>query len=251
MKKLCLPTALSFILVGVSLATPGQSGERLLRFEAGAGPEYAPKYEGSDEYELSAAGTGAPLALTFGGLRYENDGARGMFVGPSFRYLGKRRASDAIELAGIPDVDWALEIGLKAGMEWENAEVFGAVRKGLNGHTGWTGEIGADAILRPSDRVTVKFGPRVAFADDSYMSTYFSVPATATLLPAYRARGGVKSVGLKASVRYDLSDDWSVEGIAEYAHLENDAADSPIVKAGSADQMGIKVLFVRRFTFEF
>ena len=190
--------------------------------------------------------------MSFGSLQFESrDGARGVFFGPSFRYLSERKAADAPELAGIPDIDWALELGLKAGMEWEHAQVFGAVRKGLNGHGGWTGEIGADAILRLSNDVTVKFGPRVAFADDTYMDTYFTVPASATVLTPHTARGGMKSAGLALSVRYDISNVWSVEGSAEYTRLKGDAAASPIVQVGSADQMAIKLLFIRRFTLEF
>ncbi|MDJ0931078.1 hypothetical protein [Breoghania sp.] len=44
-------------------------------------------------------------------------------------------------------------------------EAHAEIRHGFNGHHGIVDEVGVDAIAHPSDRLTVKFGPHLAFVD--------------------------------------------------------------------------------------
>ena len=105
--------------------------------------------------------------------------------------------------------------------------------------------------MRPSARTTVRFGPRLSVADQSYMDSYFSVPVTATALPPYAASAGLKSTGLELSVRQQLSDRWAILGTLGHDRLRGDAAASPIVQAGSRDQSSISLMMIREFNLRF
>ncbi len=246
--RLAALAAMAAIGLGASQAS---AQDRVIRFELGTGPRYAPIYEGASDYGVSPGLTGGLTALSLGSIRIDRGDAGGFSFGPSFRYVGAREAADAPVLAGIPDRDWALEVGGKASYEWDNAMVFGAVRKGFNGHRGIVGDLGADLIMRPSARTTVRFGPRLSVADQSYMDSYFSVPVTATALPPYAASAGLKSTGLELSVRQQLSDRWAILGTLGHDRLRGDAAASPIVQAGSRDQSSISLMMIREFNLRF
>lgn len=238
-------------LVLTALPAAALAQDRQIAFELGGGLAFAPAYEGSDDYEAKPRFQGRLHGLSFGGLTLGGSEARGFTIAPSFGYVGTRDASEHDELKGMEDVDWTLELGLKAKYTWDNAEVSAALRKGVNGHEGVVGELAADAILRPDPLTTIRFGPRVDFADDSYAETYFSVPGSAANLSRYSAEGGLKSVGLELSARRDLSDLWAIEGRLAYDRLQNDFADSPVTGAGSEDQVSVGVTLIRQFDWRF
>ena len=235
----------------VSSALPVAAQDRVIAFEAGIGPRYAPLYEGSSDYRWTPAVTGGVSTISLGRIQVQRGDGGGFAFGPSFRYIAEREAAEAPELAGIPDRDWAVEVGGKALYAWDNAEAFAAVRQGFHGHTGVVGDFGANVVMRPTDDTTIKVGPRLSVASGSYMDTYFSVPTTATTLAPFDAGGGLRSAGLELSVRQDLSDTWSVEGTAGWNRLIGDAGASPIVAAGDRDQFGVSVTLVRQFNWQF
>ena len=111
-------------------------------------------------------------------------------------------------------------------------------------------------MARPSDRLKLKLGPRLSFADSEYMSTYFGVSsgeATASggRLAAYDAGGGFRDVGLEFGAEYAWSDRITLYGDAGYRRLVGDAADSPIVKrAGSENQFTAGLGLTYRFSWK-
>lgn len=172
----------------------------------------------------------------------------------SFRYIGERSSSDNPELAGLDDVDMAIELGMGLAYSQRNYEVFGDVRYGVVGHESFVGELGADLRLHPTDRLTLTAGPRVFFGSDSYSQTYFGVTAAesaASGLAAYTASGGALSAGIELGATYAINDDWGIEGAVVYDRLLNDAADSPIVLQGSADQWSLRLGVTRRISLRF
>ncbi len=72
------------------------------------------------------------------------------------------------------------------------------------------------------------------------MSTYFGVSEAGSVrsgLATYTAEGGLKDIGVQATMTYQLTDRWGLVGRASYTRLLGDAANSPIVQGeGSADQ---------------
>lgn len=225
----------------------------------GAGVGYSSAYPGSGDMEFGPTGTfrfdfvRLPGGLTFGSTRSvgfeEGFGLRG-----SARYIGSRNSADYIELTGLNDVPWTLELGLGVGYEQRNYQVFGDVRYGFHGHNGFVGQLGADLISRPVEGLTVSFGPRVDFGDSTYSNTYYGITAAESLasgLPAYAAGSGLVSAGLELNAIYQFDPRWGIEGRVRWSRLLDDAANSPITLQGDDDQLSITVNLVRRIAVNF
>ena len=222
------------------------------------GVAVAPAYPGASEYEV-----GPDIGFSFGrlglgGSRFGNDYERilGFGFSPSVGYIGERDSSDYAAIRGLNDVDATFELGVGGIYRWEDAEVFGRVRRGFGGHEGFVAEIGADYVARPTERLLLRAGPRMSLGDDDYASAYFGVSgaeslATGGRLGAFDADGGVTSAGLEAVATYRLGADWAVEGGVSYDKLLGDAGDSPITQAGSDDQFGLRLGVSRRIRFGF
>lgn len=232
-----------------------------LIFTVRGGVSASPTYFGSDTYE---AGPDFGLSFQFVNLPGKRDIGS---TDPNYRYTGfsprgslrlvkDRSAADSPELAGLNDIDMALELGLGLGYTSENFRAFGDVRYGVVGHEAWVGEFGADMIVRPTDRLTLTAGPRLFVADNSYATTYFGVSAAESVasggaFAAYAPAGGALSAGFEVGATYSLNDKWGIEGAVRYDRLLNDAADSPITQQGSADQFSARLGLTRRFTLDF
>lgn len=234
-----------------------------LSFTLLGGVSVAPDYFGSKDYSAGPALGFSLNHLRFGSLEVGNEDPNaiptGFGVHGSLRYIAKRKASKNPELAGLTDVKAALELGLGVGYSSEYFAAFADVRYGAVGHKGVAGELGADLILRPSDRLTLTAGPRVQFGNRKFTQTYFGVtPAEAgastiagTNLGAYNPGGGVYGAGLEIGAKYKLNNDWGVEGKASWTRLQGDAGRSPIVAQGDRDQFGVSIGLTRRVTFGF
>ena len=223
-------------------AAPG----RALGFTLRGGLAASPTYFGSDEYEVGPDLGFALDRLRFGPFDIGNDDpgfvSTGFGLRGSFRYIGEREGSDVENVAGLDDIDAALELGLGASYDTESFGVFADVRRGFGGHESYVADLGADAYLRPSDRLTLRAGPRVLFGDDDYAQTYFGTPG-------YTADGGLISAGAELGAIYEFSDSWGLDGAVTYERLMNDAADSPI--SLDDDQFGARLGLTREVDFRF
>lgn len=207
-----------------------------------------PKFEGVDKYGVSGypgisiRRPGQPWKFGapddgFGVALYDGD----LFqIGPVARLRSERNSSDVNRLRGLHDVDWAIEPGVFLEIyPTTNIRVRGELRYGVTGHDGFVGDIAADWIQRQGP-LTLSFGPRLALGDSEFMNEYFGVrsrDAARTGLSRYKAKGGVKSVGLAGAATYDWTPNWSTTVFGGYNRLVADAADSPIVKrAGSKNE---------------
>ncbi|ETX15338.1 MltA-interacting MipA [Roseivivax halodurans JCM 10272] len=232
------------------ISTQGGPG---LVFTLRGGVATSPEYFGSDDYELGPDLGFSLNYLRFGGRDFGNPDPwaerRGFGLRGSFRYIGERDSDD--ELDGLDDIDAAYEVGFGLGYTAEYYSVFADVRRGFGGHEAVVGEVGADAIFRPSDRLQITFGPRALFAGEDYADTYFGVSAAeaaASSFDAYDADGGLVSTGAELGMRYRLSDAWGVEGAITYDTYRGDAEDSPIVRDGDNDQWGARIGLTRTFS---
>lgn len=243
-----MKTLVCAALAASAFAAPAVAQDRAIAFELGLGLRTAPAYEGSDDYVTGPTGSASLSALQMFGLNIDRGDGLGFGFGPSFRYIAERDHDDHRRLTGIDDVDAALEIGAKLSYNWGHAEVSGALRKGFGGHHGLVADLAADAIIPVGSSTEVRVGPRLSFADDAYMETYFDVPGGA-FLPSYSADGGLYKTGLEVSVSHDFNDVWAVEGALGWNHLTGDAGDSPIVENQGSGT--VSVLLVRKFDFRF
>ena len=237
-------------------ALPAAAQERSFNFSLRGGVSAAPEYLGSDQTEARA-----DLGFTFGSLSWGGktigNGVRGVpnngvSVRGAFRVIGDRTVDASPELAGLEDIDTAVELGFGLTYQQTNWMAFGKVRKGVTGHSGVTGTIGADLIYRPNDRWLITAGPRVNFGNDEFANTYFGVPTgSSSSFAAYEATGGALGASLKVAGTYFIDDKWALEGAVSYEKLLGDAADSPITQNGSEDQWRIRLGLSRVFTLNF
>jgi MipA family protein len=222
--------------------------EEKRRVRVGLGAQLVPSYPGADKITV------APL-VTVAVARGDNafvfsapddsfgpaivTSKSGLSFGPAISLQGERKNSDVG--APLGKVKTTVEIGAFVQQQvGESFRVRAELRKGLGGHGGWSGDVGADFIIRDRDAYVFSVGPRVRLSDGDYHRAYYGVtPAqsAATGLAVYRPDGGVEAIGATAGALYQLSRRWGVSGYARYDRLVSDAADSPVVRQfGSRDQ---------------
>jgi outer membrane protein len=241
-------TRLPFLLAAAAAAFATAAPAQETTVTIGAGAQVYPQYPGADDYGIYPLLTGglrrAGEPMEFGapddgfGIGLLGSHSRVDF-GPVVRFQNKRRQRDVG--ADVGNVPFTVEGGgfVEAWLG-DNFRLRADARRGLGGHDGWIGDVGADFVLRDDDSYIFSIGPRLRWSDDRYQDTYFGVTpavATATGLPAYNPGGGIHAVGAEAGLTYRLGRRWGLFGYAGYDRLVGDAADSPIVRAfGSRDQ---------------
>jgi outer membrane protein len=168
-------------------------------------------------------------------------------IGPAFKLVWQRKASDYAALNGLGDVDYAVQAG--AFVEYWPApwlRLRGEARQGFGGETGVTGDLFLDAIV-PAGAWTLSAGPRMTLQSAAATSPYFSITQAQSIgstvsglpaLPVYRAGGGLYSYGAGTMAQYAFNSQWTAHALVEYERLTGSAADSPLVtQRGSPDQL--------------
>jgi outer membrane protein len=241
-----------FLIASAAVLTPlsaaiAQDADDL-RIRVGLGAQLRPEFIGADDSDVAplfhiniAHGTkefsfGAPddspsIALV---------SSDGFSFGPAGNIEGRRRNSDVG--APVGSVSRTFEAGAFAQyLVHDSFRVRAELLKGINGHEGLVGSIGADKIWRDGDRYVVSIGPRVLFSDARYQRAYFGVTPAASLatgLRAYRPGGGVHGVAVASGVSYALNSRWGLFGYGRYERLVGDAAKSPLIREfGSRNQL--------------
>jgi outer membrane protein len=248
--------ALPFLLI---LATPAvaqsqddgasaeeDSGKAPRRYRVGAGPQFVPAYPGADKLSIRPY---IDLSRTRGDEPFEFEAPDESFgfsltggrlsIGPALNFESSRKPSD-VGIA-LDKVKTTIEAG--AFVELEVSEAFrlrAEGRKGLGGHDGWTGQVGADFVTRDGDNYLFSIGPRATLSDGRYHEAYFGVnaaEAARTGLAAYAPDGGLQAVGAAASFLTELGGGFGISSYAKYDRLVGDAGRSPVVRGfGSRDQ---------------
>lgn len=217
------------------------------RYRATAGVQLTPRHPGSDELQPSPM-VNFDIARGDDPFKFEapddNFGieildSEGFAFGPIANFEDERTAEDVG--AALPTVDFSLELGGVVKYELRDRfRIRAELRKGVTGHKGWVGSLGADLILRERDKWLFSIGPRVTWSDNTYQDAWFSVApedSGPSGLPAYDADGGIQAYGATASLITQFSPRWGLSAYAKYDRLTGDAADSPIVLTyGSRDQ---------------
>jgi outer membrane protein len=219
------------------------------RVRVGLGAQVKPDFVGSDSVDIAplldldtARGTNefkfeAP-DYSFG-IPVVNTG--GFEFGPALNLASGRKSSD-VDLP-LDRVKTTIEAGGYASYQVSKSIFLRAeLLKGIGGHKGIVGTIGADQVWRDGDRYVFSIGPRLLFSDGRYQRAYFGVTpaeALATGLPSYRPSGGIHGVALASGLSYQFSPKWGMFGYARFERLVGDAADSPIVRSdfGSRNQL--------------
>jgi outer membrane scaffolding protein for murein synthesis (MipA/OmpV family) len=222
----------------------------------GLGAEAVPDYFGASGMHIAPTGafTIQRLVLPGGfGIGSESALPTDPGFGPrgAFRFIPARSASDYSELEGLGDIDYAVEVGLGLFQITERTRIYGEVRRGFGGHTGWVAEAGIDGILRPTEQLVLTAGPRADWGDGTFVDTYFGVTpseAAESQYAAYSPDGGLVSLGVELNARYDFQNGWGLHGTLGWRRLQGDAASSPITEEGSEDQFGARLIVTRTFS---
>jgi MipA family protein len=218
------------------------------RTRVALGPQLVPSYPGADGVSLrplidvSRARGDAPFAFEApdesAGTALLRTGP--LSFGPTLNFEGKRRSRDVG--GALPEVGFTVEWGGFAQYQLAPpVRLRAEVRRGIGGHRGWIGVVGADYVARDADRWLFSIGPRLTLADDRYHRAYFGVAAENAApsgLPAFDAKGGVQAAGVTAGFLRQLTPRWGLYSYAKYDRLVDDPARSPVVRRfGSRDQL--------------
>lgn len=235
-------------------AAPGTA----LAFTLGVGAQARPGYFGAEELVLGPTGAFGDLYLRYRGKDYGTVDPSaietGLDFGASLRFIGERSSALYPELAGLEDIDPALELGGTLSYAEPAWKVFAQLRYGIGGHESAVGELGMDLIARPGDALTLTAGPRFFLGSDDYAATYYGVTpaeAAASGFNAFDATGGLLGAGVSLGASYDLGADWGLVGELNWERLQGSAADSPISQQGAIDQFSAALVATRRFSLEF
>jgi outer membrane protein len=217
------------------------------RVRVGLGAQLRPKYPGADDREVAplwdidvAKGTDEFLFEApddrFGIPLFQKDG---FAFGPAANFQSARKDKDVG--APVGKVKSTFEAGAFA--EYfvaPSIRIRAEALKGIGGHKGLVGSIGADQVWRDGDRYVFSIGPRLELSDSRYQRAYFGVDSEAALasgLPAYRPSGGIHGAALASGLSYQFTPRFGLFGLAKYERLLGDAAKSPIVREfGSRNQ---------------
>ena len=255
MKRLLIACA---ALVPSWSAASAEEGEDL-RVRVGLGAQVRPEFIGADKREVAPLWD-LDIARGADEFRFEapDDSfgialiSEGRFrAGPSANIEGSRKESDVG--APVGKVKTTIEAGVFAQYDVsDSTRVRGELRKGIGGHDGVVGSLGADQVWRDGDRYVFSIGPRVLFSSGGYQRAYFGVSPAAALasgLPAFDPDGGVHAVALASGLSYQFSPRFGMFGFGRYERLVGDAARSPIVRElGSRNQMSAGIGLSYTFT---
>lgn len=228
--------------------------EKQYVLDLGAGVKYKPKYPGADDYIFAPMPLVSVDRFYIPGIGSVGGGKNksGFSFFPSFDFTGERKPSDSAALATTKKIDWAIEAGLGVAYRYDWLRGFVAVRQGFNGHEGQVVDIGLDVTTQPTDRIGFVVGPRVTWASDDYMSTYFGVTAAEAnpALPAYNASAGFKTASVEAEATYAITEKTTFHLRGGWERFIGDAEDSPIVMDGDENQFWIGAGLSYKFAFD-
>ena len=243
------------LAAGAALAQEPESGARV---NAGIGVARAPKYPGSDDYEVRAipiisvnfgrfflggepGGAGSPGA-GMNLVRGEHWRA-GIGISLAGAFRKPREESDHPSLQGMGDIDRTVRGVAFLGYEEGFVTTFARVATDLRDKDQGTLVL-LDSVLRyrAKERLTLSAGPGLTWADREYMMTFFGVSPQQSArsgVPPYQAQGGVHALRLGAGASYRIDRNWSAVLRANASRLVGDAADSPITRSRTQYTAGV------------
>lgn len=217
------------------------------RVRVGLGGQLRPEFIGADDTEVAPLWS-VDVARGANQFRFKapDDGPSIAIIsknGFSFGVAGNLESSRKNSDVGAPvgKVPTTIEAGAYAEVfATKSIRLRGELLKGIGGHRGLVGSVGADQVWRDGDRYVVSIGPRLLFSDSRYQRAYFGVDSAAALatgLPTYRPSGGLHAAALTTGMSYQFNPRWGLFGFGRYERLLGDAGRSPIVREfGSRNQ---------------
>lgn len=166
-------------------------------------------------------------------------------IGPNLRYGGNRSSTpDDPVVAKLGELESGFEGGVSFGVSYrrifhpyDSLSVGGSVRWDLSGRHGGANYGTSISYSTPlSSAQVVGIQINASFADNDYADYNYSITpegSAASGLPVYKAKGGLRELGIGAYTARDLSGDFRDGGFAigiggQYGRLKGSAANTPI-----------------------
>lgn len=253
--RFALPAALLALASHPAAAQERQAARRNVMI--GTGVQLIPSFPGADSTRV----TFLPLVDTWRegeamtpespdeafGFALLGNRDKGISIGPAFTFAPGRSAKD---LPGLPEVGSAVEVGLFADT-WplQPVRLRGELRQGIGGHKALTADLAADLVVRQGKEGPIAtLGPRLRWGSAKYNRAYFGVPLPSVGgLAAYAPGSGLYAVGASAGLRLPVSHIFGLYAYGGYDRLVGNAKNSPIVRAGRADQFSAGLALTYRF----
>lgn len=245
-KKFTLTAFMALGILSAPLSGPAHAQQPTdqndWQFTLGAGAVYAPKYEGSDDFEVKAipvANADYKDGLFFANLR---DGigsyplrGENYKIGAAIGYqFGRDESDDRDNLRGMGDVDESAVANILASYDLgQIAQISGKVSTAISGDYGTTVDVKIGSRYPVTDKIILSGSVGTQWADGEHMSNRFSVSSaqsTRSGYTQYDAGSGIKSVGATIGATYRVTERWSTNLTLHGHQLVGDAADSPVVK---------------------
>lgn len=247
-RRLPIVVLMTMTAISTAPAMAQEETEAPRRTRIALGPQLVPSYPGADTVsirpliDVARRRGNVPFAFeapdeSFGPGLIRGSGLE---IGPALGFEGKRSRADTD--GRLAKVGFTVEVG-----GFVNYQIIPAVRlrtevrKGVGGHRGWIGTVGADYVARDADAWLFSVGPRVTLSDRRYNRAYFGISAADAItagLPAYDPGGGLQAVGGTAGLTRQFTRRWGIYAYAKFDRLVADPGKSPVLRAfGTRNQL--------------
>ncbi|MDP2795826.1 MAG: MipA/OmpV family protein [Sulfurisoma sp.] len=192
--------------------------------------------------------------MTAGANLWKHTTAQGLNIsaGPLLALRRGRDEGDNAALAGLGDIDRALDAGAFVRFRTGGWQARADVRKDVtNGDGGTTVNFSVGRGIPVSEKWRLRANLDASWASAAYMATFYGVDATQSAnsgIAQYEAGAGIRSVGASLMADYAIDREWGAYASLRYKRLVGDAADSPIVaNLGSESQVTTSIGIKYRF----
>jgi outer membrane scaffolding protein for murein synthesis (MipA/OmpV family) len=228
----------------------------------GFAPVYSPAFLGSSDYALSVF---PDIRLNFqdklffsvrDGLGYNVINTPSWKVGPLVKIRFGRREEQGGSpfligegsngLKGLGDIDTSGEAGGFAQFTYAQIRSRVELRQSFGGYNSFVGDLNVNYFKRLGP-LNFSIGPRLSFAGDDYVNTFFGINASQSQrsgLAQHQGEAGLVSYGIGGSAVMPITAKLAVTVFAGYDRLTSDIAQSPLIQErGDANQASVGLAF--------
>jgi outer membrane scaffolding protein for murein synthesis (MipA/OmpV family) len=224
----------------------------------GLGAAFEPVFNGSDQTQVepdpiieARYGRFFIGELGVGADIFVSDGPSELTFGAAVGLGEGRKEEDDTRLAGLGDLDGAVELALFAEAEWGPVEFDAAVVTDVgSGHGGTFLEFGVGFENTLSDRLSYEVELSTVYGNDSYANAFYGVSSSQAARSGHAAfspGAGFTEASLDLSMRYAITDTWFAEASVGVGTLLGEARNAPFVAQDTFTSATIGIGRVFRF----
>jgi outer membrane protein len=255
---LALTASFSSLVCGFEGPPPAKDWTLTLGFA----PVYSPAFLGSKDYALSVY---PDIRLNYqdklffsvrDGLGYNVINTPNWKVGPLVKIRFGRReeqggspflvAGNSDGLKGLGDIETSGEAGGFAQYTYAQIRSRVELRQSFGGYDSFVGDLNVNYFKRLGP-LNFSIGPRLSFAGDDYVNTFFGISASQSQrsgLAQHQGEAGLVSYGIGGSAVMPITAKLAVTLFAGYDRLDSDIAQSPLIQErGDANQASVGLAF--------